>query len=318
MFIFGSLLPPYTPPSTLVSPDMALMTTQVLLVEEGFLMKSSSLSRQGKRRAYAEGIVHTVREGENLERIARRYDISVDTIVWSNDIDRNIPIQPGDELLVLPVDGVIHAVRPGQTLSRIAQLYSVTMEEIAEQNRLKGGFILAGQELIIPNGSPIIHKQPVTPTVVVDDTPKADLPPLKKPPEEPVPTALAYETQGVFQRPCNNCFYTQYYNPGHYAVDLQTRGGGPVFAAEDGTVIRADRGWNGGFGNVIEVDHGNGLVTLYAHNSKHFVTEGQRVNRGQLIAWMGNTGRTYGSTGIHVHFEVRVNGVKRNPLLYLQ
>ena len=132
------------------------------------------------------------------------------------------------------------------------------------------------------------------------------------------PETAAEPTAGVLQRPCNNCEVTQGYHPGHYAVDVQTKGGGPVFAAEDGTVIRADYGWDGGYGNVIEIDHGNGLVTLYAHNKELYVKVGDVVKRGQVISWEGNTGLVYGSTGIHVHFEVRVNGVKKNPMLYLE
>ena len=118
--------------------------------------------------------------------------------------------------------------------------------------------------------------------------------------------------------PCEDCNFTQYFHPGHYAVDIQERGGGPIFAAEAGTVIRADYGWDGGYGNVIEIDHGNGLVTLYGHNKELYVKKGDHVTRGQNISWMGNTGRVFGATGIHVHFEVRVNGEKKNPLLYLK
>ena len=70
-------------------------------------------------------------------------------------------------------------------------------------------------------------------------------------------------------------------------------------------------------GTVIEIDHGDGVVTLYGHNEVLYVKKGDTVTRGQEISKMGNTGRVYGATGIHVHFEVRVNGVKKNPLLYL-
>ena len=101
-------------------------------------------------------------------------------------------------------------------------------------------------------------------------------------------------------------------------MDIQTKGGGPIFASEAGTIIKADYGWNGGYGNVIEVDHGNGLVTLYGHNKELYVEVGDTVERGQTMAWMGNTGLVYGRTGIHIHFEVHVNGVKKNPLLYLE
>lgn len=306
VLIGGALLPPYIPPSAVALQDMLIETPQFLLVEEGFLMKPSSLTRQGARRAYGEGIIHTVKEGDSLEHLAQRYSISADTIRWANHVGDN-GVQPGNELVILPVDGVLHSVRRGQTLIHIAELYNVPARDIVSQNKLKDDLILVGQELIIPGGHPIIVASPT----VADGTKEGVFLPPKAPPVQALPTG------GVFQKPCNACTYTQYYRPGHYAVDLQTKGGGPVFAAEDGIVIRADEGWSGGYGNVIEIDHGNGLSTLYAHNKEHFVQIGDRIKRGQVIAWMGNTGRTYGQTGIHVHFEVHVNGVKRNPLLYL-
>jgi murein DD-endopeptidase MepM/ murein hydrolase activator NlpD len=276
-----------------------------------------------------------VKEGESLERLAQRYGIKVKTIQWANDLEDGGPIRPGDELLVLPTDGVLHNVSRGQTLSRIAQLYDIDSDVIAKQNDISGGFILAGQELIIPGGTPIVGKpviiatvdpspdvdivdRPDTPTTTTDDdvvTDTADIAVLPTPPRgvEATPTA------GVLQKPCSeNCFYTQYYRPGHYAVDMQERGGGPIYAAEAGTVIRSEMGWNGGFGNVIEVDHGNGLVTLYAHNKELYVKKGETVYRGQNISWMGNSGLVYGKTGIHVHFEVRLHGVKKNPIYYIE
>ena len=315
-FLCSLLAPPFIPQATLAfHEEDVLVLPQFLLVEDGFLMKSSSLTEQGTRRAYAQGIIHTVTEGDNLERLAERYGIPVNTIRWANKLEGNTPLKPGQELLILPVDGVLHIVTQGQTLGKIADLYSVPIEEITSQNHLRGGFILAGQELIIPGGRPIVAKT----TQIAAKTP----PPPRGEPREPltpppVPAIAAQPTRGVLQMPCNACLYTQYYHPGHYAIDLQTKGGGAVFAAEDGIVIRAEYGWNGGFGNVIEIDHGNGLFTLYAHNKELYVQKGEHVARGKVISWMGNSGRVYGQTGIHVHFEVRVNGIKRNPLLYLQ
>ncbi|OGJ69225.1 hypothetical protein A3H90_02395, partial [Candidatus Peribacteria bacterium RIFCSPLOWO2_02_FULL_55_36] len=308
VLLFSVITPPYIPRETLAFHDEdAVQLPQFLLVEDGFLMKSSSLTEQGTRRAYAQGIIHTVIEGENLERIAERYGISVDTIRWVNKLEVNTPLKPGRELLILPVDGLLHIVATGQTLGKIADLYTVPAEEIASQNQLRGSFILAGQELIIPGGRPIITKPLQIAAKPPTNAPRGE-------PREPsmapaVPAVAAQPTRGVLQMPCNSCLFTQYYNPGHYAVDLQTKGGGPVFAAEDGTVVRAEYGWNGGFGNVIEIDHGNGLFTLYAHNKELYVQKGERVARGKVISWMGNTGRVYGQTGIHVHFEVRVNGI---------
>lgn len=316
-FIVGALLPPYIPKEALASTEGELPsdTPQYLLVEDGFLMKSSSLTEQGARRAYAQGLIYTVQTGDSIEKIAAKYNIKADTVRWANNMDDKSTIKPGQQLVILPVDGVIHTVTRGQTVNRIAELYGIPAADIVAQNQIEGGFILAGQELIVPGAKPIVAK----PTQVAT-TPKPTTPTGRPAPASPgKPTGVAStDTIGVLRMPCDKCNYTQYYHAGHYAVDIQQKGGGPVYAAEAGTVIRADYGWDGGYGNVIEIDHGNGLVTLYAHNKELYVKKGDTVTRGQNISFMGNTGRVYGVTGIHVHFEVRVNGVKKNPLLYLQ
>jgi murein DD-endopeptidase MepM/ murein hydrolase activator NlpD len=98
----------------------------------------------------------------------------------------------------------------------------------------------------------------------------------------------------------------------HEGIDLAVPNGTPVVAAAAGTVIVA--GWTGGYGNLVVVDHGNGIATAYGHNTYVTVAPGQAVAQGQLIAYSGNTGH---STGPHVHFEVRVNGSAVDPLGYL-
>jgi murein DD-endopeptidase MepM/ murein hydrolase activator NlpD len=102
----------------------------------------------------------------------------------------------------------------------------------------------------------------------------------------------------------------------HHGIDV-SRGGGTIVAAGDGTVIRASYGWNGGYGNIIVIDHGDGLTTLYAHilDGGLKVSNGQSVTKGQAIATVGSTGY---STGPHLHFEVRINGASTNPLPYVQ
>lgn len=98
----------------------------------------------------------------------------------------------------------------------------------------------------------------------------------------------------------------------HEGIDIAVASGTPVVSAAAGTVIVA--GWMGGYGNLVVVDHGNGIATAYAHNSGLTVGVGQSVAQGQLIAYAGSTGN---STGSHVHFEVRVNGSAVDPLGYL-
>lgn len=293
---------------------------QFLLVEDGFLMKSSSLTKQGSRRAYAEGSYHTVKSGESMEKLANRYGISTKTIRWANKMSDASTLQPNQEILILPVDGVLHTVGRGQTLSRIAELYGIDAGLIAQQNDIQEGFIMAGQELIIPGGVPLVEKPVQIAAQSSSQKPPAGTASSAAAVQVKVPTTYTPSpSAGVLQKPCGSeCFITQYYNGSHFALDMQQRGGGPIYSAEAGTVLRADTGWNGGYGNVIEVDHGNGLVTLYAHNKTLHVAAGDSVSRGQKISEMGNTGLVYGPTGIHLHFEVRVNGVKKNPLLYIQ
>lgn len=98
----------------------------------------------------------------------------------------------------------------------------------------------------------------------------------------------------------------------HEGIDITAPTGTPIWAAAAGTVIHA--GWLGGYGNLVVVDHGNGLATAYAHSSAILVAVGQQVAQGETIALVGSTGN---SSGPHLHFEVRVNGVAVDPLLYL-
>ncbi len=331
VFIVAALLPPYVPTTALGAEEMTTSSRQFLFVEDGFLMKTSSVGEQGSRLAYSEGLVHTVKEGESLDRIAGQYGVTTETIRWANGLQDDEGIKPNQDLIILPVNGVLHTVRRGQTLSKIAELYDVPQDAIVRQNHVRGGYILAGQQLIIPGGKPIGAISPELATSealrFADRLPQREIKLRLNLPNAPAaatanpgagPAAAAVITATTLQMPCENCQITQNFHPGHYALDIQTRGGGPIFAAEGGTVIRADYGWNGGYGNVIEIDHGNGLVTLYGHNKELYVKVGDTVTRGQRVAWMGNTGLVHGPTGIHIHFEVRVNGVKKNPLLYLE
>lgn len=99
----------------------------------------------------------------------------------------------------------------------------------------------------------------------------------------------------------------------HTGVDMASGYGAPIFAAEDGVVVSASH--RGGYGQTVVVNHGGGLATLYAHQSRFAVRSGQRVNRGQVLGYEGASGAV---TGAHLHFEVRVNGRHRDPMPYLR
>ena len=98
----------------------------------------------------------------------------------------------------------------------------------------------------------------------------------------------------------------------HAGIDIVARKGQPIAAAADGVVIRTGR--EEGYGNVVEIRHIQGIITRYAHNNKNLVKRGQRVRRGDIIATVGSTGR---STGPHLHYEIRLNKIAVNPMLYI-
>jgi murein DD-endopeptidase MepM/ murein hydrolase activator NlpD len=98
----------------------------------------------------------------------------------------------------------------------------------------------------------------------------------------------------------------------HEGVDFSTRKGSRVFATADGVVRFA--GYDGAYGYTVEIDHGNGIVTRYCHNAKLQVAKGEHIKRGDVISYVGNTGR---SSGPHLHYEVRVNGNLQDPIKYI-
>ena len=98
----------------------------------------------------------------------------------------------------------------------------------------------------------------------------------------------------------------------HEGLDIGASIGTPILAPADGTITFS--GKKAGFGNFVQIDHGYGIESVYAHNSSNHVRKGDIVNRGQLIAKVGNTGN---STGPHLHYEIRVNGTPVDPFYYI-
>jgi len=270
-----------------------------MMTEDGFLLKPALNTAEGDRSTANEIFAYEVEPGDTVSSIAQRFGIKKETLIMENDLwSENI--KTGMVVKVLPVDGISHLVKDKETIDKIAKKYSVDKELVMKQNQLEDGSeLLAGTALIIPGA-------------------KKDKPVYAVASSAPGSVAGYNYTGPVTGRliwPAGKgAKLTQGFRRGHYAIDIANRAKGPIFAAAAGKVIVAEYGWNGGYGNYIIIDHGNGMQTLYGHNEKLYVTEGQYVEQGQTISWMGNSGRVYGATGIHVHFEVRINGVKYNPM----
>ena len=247
---------------------------------------------------------YVVVEGDTVAKIANRFGVSVNTILWANNLSSSSFVRPGQKLQILSVSGVVQKVVRGDTLSRIAQKYGVAESKIRESNMIDGDSLSVGQNLIIPGGRVIETAKPRT-YVAQQTTQK---------PQSQAGTVVVSGT-GKMSWPSSCYRISQYYKGWrHTGVDIACPWGTPLRAADSGRVTRVQYGKTGYGYNVI-IDHGNGISTLYGHMSSIDVAVGQYVQKGESIGAEGSTGR---STGPHVHFEVRIGGSTVNPLSYIR
>jgi len=229
--------------------------------------------------------IYIVREGDSLSQIAKMFGVSTNTIIWANDIKRGNLIHEGQTLIILPVTGLKYTVKEGDTLRSIAKKYKGDVNEIANFNDLpEDGALAIGQEILIPDGEISVPRYSSSSSNRV------------------VRGAGGPSYVGYYVFPVPGARKSQGLH-GYNAIDLGASSGTPILAAAAGTVIISrGTGWNGGYGKYVVVKHGNGTQTLYAHNLSNIVSVGTNVVRGQVIGYVGSTGK---STGPHVHFEVR-------------
>lgn len=195
---------------------------------------------------------------------------------------------------------IVYTVDNGDTLSKIAWKYSLKIATIRSINNLSSDTIRPGQQLRLP-------PQDISITQIASLNKKV------------AGASTRTSFNGTFRRPTSGWRLTQPFGHTsfenfHDGIDLDWGSGTTLFAAGSGKVVRASRGWGGGYGNNIVIDHGNGFQTLYGHMSSFSVSPGQWVNQGQVIGIMGSTGW---STGVHVHFKITKNGAAVNPMNYL-
>jgi murein DD-endopeptidase MepM/ murein hydrolase activator NlpD len=245
---------------------------------------------------------YTVRGGDTLAAIARRYQLATSTVYWANKGQLASPasIRVGQKLLIPPMDGLLVTVGAKTTLAALAKKYYITPQDIIDANNLPDTTLTLGSTLIIPGATG--GNMPAPPKT------KAQ---------------LAYRSPGGWFWPVGGKNYiSQYFWSGHRAIDIAAKKGTPVYAAISGTVIFVgNRGFNGG-GNVIWVEEGPRLYTTYNHLSGWLVHVGQVIYTGQHI---GSVGMTGDATGPHLHFEVwlgrpwanNVATTAVNPCIYL-
>jgi murein DD-endopeptidase MepM/ murein hydrolase activator NlpD len=247
---------------------------------------------------------YVVERGDTPNIIAAKYDISAETLLGGNPwlSQESNQLRAGAELIILPVDGVLHPVAPGETIESIAELYQVPAADIIayESNNLEFPYRLQPETEILVPGAQIGQFYWTAPKTVAGSGGQQ----------------WAVQGTGTYVWPVTGRCVSNFYWYGHPGLDVALAIGSPVVASDRGTVTWAS--WASGpyfdYGNLIVINHGNGYETLYAHLSSINVYPGQVVQQGQYIGATGNTGR---SSGPHIHFEIRYNDFRDNPLNYL-
>ena len=262
-------------------------------------------------------IMYRVSRGDGMWAIADEYKLKSETILFVNSQLEDNPhnLRPGMELTIPPVDGLYYEWQDGDTLDTVAAKFNAKPEDIlafpGNNIDLTDPVIKPGAKIMIPGGSRELRNW------------EADLVTMARSNNGSTGTS-DFGSNACGGGPIDNSLgwpaddhslSGNPYGPGHLGIDISAPEGSNVYAAGAGVVTMAAQGWNYGYGNVIQIDHGNGWVTVYAHLSQINVSVCQMVGQGTLIGYSGNTGNSFGA---HLHFEIRIGGSNVNPYDYVQ
>lgn len=230
---------------------------------------------------------YAVQPGDTVDSIAARAGLRVETVLQVNHLTGGDQLVLGEVLTLPPIDGSMVPAEQGQSLVQLAAALRMDPAVLRDLNNLAPAAPLPA-ELFVPDVSTDQLPHRVTPATPADTRHHL--------------VRFLWPTQGTI---------TTYFLPWHPGIDIANAYGTREAAADGGRVVVA--GW-GSYGIYVQIDHGNGFTTVYGHMEQVLVTAGQLVQPGQLIGYMGATGR---ATGSHLHFEIRYHGVPQNPLDYL-
>lgn len=256
---------------------------------------------------------YTVARGDSVFAIAQKFEVEPETVLWANyDVMQDDPhnLKPGMELVIPPTDGIYYQWKDGDTLETVANEYETEVDLIlgwpGNDIDLTAPKIDPSSWVMIPGGKREFV-QWLIPTVATGSSGTSSV--------SGSVCSGGSVGSGAFVWPADNHYLSgNDYWSGHLAIDIAAGEGAPVYAADSGVVTMSQGGYNYGYGNVIQVDHGNGYSTLYAHLSTIGVGQCESVYAGQ---WIGASGNTGNSQGAHLHFEVRQGGGFINPWFVL-
>ncbi len=247
---------------------------------------------------------YRVTRGDSVFVIAKNFNLKPETVLWANyDLLQDSPdsLKPGQVLKIPPTDGIYYQWKQSDTLDAVAKKFKASVDDIVNYPGndidLSDPKITSGSWVMIPGGQREFV-QWLIPTIASGRSGTS-------PTHQSACPGGAVGT-GSFVWPADNHFLSgNDYWSGHLGIDIAAGEGAPIYAADSGVVTMAQGGDNYGYGNVIQIDHGNGYSTLYAHLSNIGVSVCQSVSKGQ---WIGAAGATGNAFGAHLHFEVRQNG----------
>lgn len=269
---------PVIDPKTKTVDSLSIIDDSALVAESGPLGTAADVALDMP--ASDQISVYVVHKGDTIGDIAKMFSVSANTIYWANDVVKGQALKEGQTLVILPVTGVKYTVKKGDTLAGIAKKFSADADDIAKYNGISADTLAIGEEIIVPDGEMSASASKVSPSA----------------------SSSKASYSGYYIKPIP-CRLTQNIH-GNGGVDMSCgTSGTAIKAAASGTVIVANKsGWGGGYGSYVVIKHPNGTQTLYAHMSKVAASVGQSVSQGEVIGYVGNTGK---STGPHLHFEVR-------------
>lgn len=292
----------------------------------------------------AEEITYKIKKKDTIPAIAKRYGVKQDTILMNNKDALNNKLKIGDTITFPSIDGLYYKLEKNDTLAKIAKKYGISVVDIVDYNNINPKKLKAGATIFL-KGVTLQKYKDVEGRLIAAQQAKEDKNKNKEkekekpekppkgakgsaPPPPPPPQddddggrSAAYSGAGFaypvryagVSSPFGNRFHPvlkRYIL--HTGVDLVAKYV-PLRAAKSGVVTFA--GNMSGYGKIIIIRHDNGYETRYAHLSVISTNVGEHVNQGDLIGKTGNSGRT---TGAHLHFEIRQNGVPKNPMKYLR
>lgn len=253
--------------------------------------------------------VITVKKGTTLYAISRQTKVPVRTLIEANNLKPPYTLSIGQKIRV--PSAKIHVVKKSETLYSISKKYGLTVSALSRQNNIKPPYTLSvGQQLMVSGGE-VVEK---TAKTFVRSTQKT----TQKNPKKTVQKSVVVPKGKTFAWPVKGKIISEYgaHGAGQYndGINIAAKKGTSVLAAESGVVVYADDELKG-YGNLVLIKHANGWITAYAHADKLFVKKGQKVNKKQKIATVGQTGNVKTP---QLHFEVRYKTKVVNPKKYLQ